>query len=173
MTQIDSLVFSRLQQLGIHPADVCSDAVFIRRTYFDVIGTLPVLVVDGAPAKRLADSASAFVDLALTPGPEQTLSTPASGGSNALNSAALSIMSPKVIPVSDLAGVEDLSIYRAVILADVPRLVLPAWTGWRNFEHRPRWDLSPAMTAPAAMTTAFRASIPSFAKTPKAWFWPI
>ena len=41
MTQIDSLVFSRLQQLGIHPADVCSDAVFIRRTYFDVIGTLP------------------------------------------------------------------------------------------------------------------------------------
>ena len=41
MTRIDSLVFSRLQQLGIQPADASSDAVFVRRVYFDVIGTLP------------------------------------------------------------------------------------------------------------------------------------
>ena len=41
MTQIDSLVFSRLEQLGIQPADICSDATFLRRVYFDMIGTLP------------------------------------------------------------------------------------------------------------------------------------
>jgi hypothetical protein len=39
--RIDELVFGRLQQLGIQPANVCSDAVFVRRAYLDVIGTLP------------------------------------------------------------------------------------------------------------------------------------
>jgi hypothetical protein len=39
--QIDQLVFGRLQQLKIPPANVCSDAVFIRRVYLDVIGTVP------------------------------------------------------------------------------------------------------------------------------------
>ena len=38
--QIDKLVFAKLASLGIQPA-VCSDAVFVRRVYFDVIGTLP------------------------------------------------------------------------------------------------------------------------------------
>jgi hypothetical protein len=38
--QIDKLVFAKLASLGIQPA-VCSDAVFVRRIYFDVIGTLP------------------------------------------------------------------------------------------------------------------------------------
>jgi hypothetical protein len=42
--QIDELVFGRLQQLGIQPAGVCSDAVFVRRAYLDVIGTLPTAV---------------------------------------------------------------------------------------------------------------------------------
>lgn len=40
-TQIDKLVFARLQQLNIQPANLCSDAVFVRRAYLDVIGTLP------------------------------------------------------------------------------------------------------------------------------------
>ncbi|MBI4659894.1 MAG: DUF1553 domain-containing protein [Verrucomicrobia bacterium] len=40
-SRIDELVFSRLAQLGIQPAHLCSDAVFIRRAYLDVIGTLP------------------------------------------------------------------------------------------------------------------------------------
>jgi len=31
----------RLKQLGITPAKVCSDGVFVRRAYLDVIGTLP------------------------------------------------------------------------------------------------------------------------------------
>jgi hypothetical protein len=39
--RIDELVFARLQQAGIQPANVCSDAVFVRRVYLDVIGTLP------------------------------------------------------------------------------------------------------------------------------------
>jgi hypothetical protein len=33
-------VLARLAELGIHPA-LCSDAVFVRRAYLDVIGTLP------------------------------------------------------------------------------------------------------------------------------------
>ena len=39
--QIDNLIFSRLEQLGIQPANMCSDAVFVRRAYLDVIGALP------------------------------------------------------------------------------------------------------------------------------------
>ena len=38
---IDKAVFGRLAKLGIQPAKVCSDGVFVRRAYFDVIGTLP------------------------------------------------------------------------------------------------------------------------------------
>jgi len=40
-SQIDKLVLSRLKKLGIEPANPCSDAVFVRRAYLDVIGTLP------------------------------------------------------------------------------------------------------------------------------------
>ncbi len=39
-TQIDKLVFNRLARMNIHPV-LCSDAVFVRRAYLDVIGTLP------------------------------------------------------------------------------------------------------------------------------------
>ncbi len=38
--QIDKLVLARLSSLGIQPA-LCSDAVFVRRVYLDVIGRLP------------------------------------------------------------------------------------------------------------------------------------
>ena len=38
--QIDKLVLARLSSLGIQPA-LCTDAVFVRRAYLDVIGTLP------------------------------------------------------------------------------------------------------------------------------------
>lgn len=40
-TPIDKLVLSTLRKEGIQPANMCSDAVFIRRVYLDVIGTLP------------------------------------------------------------------------------------------------------------------------------------
>ena len=39
--KIDQLVFGRLKRLGIEPANLCSDAVFVRRAYLDGIGTLP------------------------------------------------------------------------------------------------------------------------------------
>ncbi|NOS72395.1 MAG: DUF1553 domain-containing protein, partial [Verrucomicrobia bacterium] len=40
-SRIDELVFSRLGKLKITPAHSCSDAVFVRRVFLDVIGTLP------------------------------------------------------------------------------------------------------------------------------------
>ncbi len=39
--RIDELVFQQLKQLGIAPARLCSDEVFLRRAYLDVTGTLP------------------------------------------------------------------------------------------------------------------------------------
>jgi hypothetical protein len=38
---LDQLVSTRLQKLSLPPAEVCPDAVFIRRAYLDVIATLP------------------------------------------------------------------------------------------------------------------------------------
>jgi len=56
--KIDELVFGRLKQLRIQPARVCSDGVFVRRAYLDVIGTLPTpqearqFLLDQDPNKR-------------------------------------------------------------------------------------------------------------------------
>jgi len=58
--QIDTLVFARLRKLNLEPAQVCSDAVFVRRAYLDVIGTLPTglqvreFLLDTNPNKRRA-----------------------------------------------------------------------------------------------------------------------
>jgi hypothetical protein len=55
---IDAPVFAHLQRLGLQPAHRCSDAVFVRRAYLDVIGTLPTadevrgFLADRSPAKR-------------------------------------------------------------------------------------------------------------------------
>lgn len=49
-SRIDELVFGRLEALGIEPARLCSDGVFVRRVYLDVLGTLPT-----------ADEARAFI----------------------------------------------------------------------------------------------------------------
>ncbi|NQU21006.1 MAG: DUF1553 domain-containing protein [Candidatus Nealsonbacteria bacterium] len=56
--RIDELVLNRLEQLGIAPAKVCSDGVFVRRVYLDVTGTLPTadeaqrFLSDSDPDKR-------------------------------------------------------------------------------------------------------------------------
>jgi len=39
--RIDTLVLKELRNRCIEPANLCSDAVFVRRVYLDVIGTLP------------------------------------------------------------------------------------------------------------------------------------
>jgi hypothetical protein len=55
---VDHLLFARLRELDIQPARVCSDAVFVRRAYLDVIGTLPKgfeaeqFILDRNPDKR-------------------------------------------------------------------------------------------------------------------------
>jgi hypothetical protein len=59
-TAIDELVFAKLDQCKVQPAAVCSDGVFVRRAYLDVIGTLPSgfeareFILDRSPAKRRA-----------------------------------------------------------------------------------------------------------------------
>jgi hypothetical protein len=56
--RIDELIFAKWKQLGIEPANQCSDAVFLRRAYLDVIGTLPTVqeakqfLDDKSPDKR-------------------------------------------------------------------------------------------------------------------------
>jgi hypothetical protein len=56
-SRLDGIVFARLKSLGIKPA-LCSDAVFVRRAYLDVIGTLPTaqqsreFIEDPSPDKR-------------------------------------------------------------------------------------------------------------------------
>lgn len=58
--RIDELVFAQLRQLKIEPAHVCTDAVFVRRVFLDVIGTLPTaaearqFLQDKEPNKRAA-----------------------------------------------------------------------------------------------------------------------
>jgi len=55
---IDKLILARHKRLGIKPANICSDAVFVRRAYLDVIGTLPMawearaFIQDKSPKKR-------------------------------------------------------------------------------------------------------------------------
>jgi hypothetical protein len=57
---IDELVFAKLDQCQVQPAAVCSDGVFVRRAYLDVIGTLPsgfearAFILDRSPTKRRA-----------------------------------------------------------------------------------------------------------------------
>ncbi|GAB4130266.1 MAG: hypothetical protein Kow0040_07800 [Thermogutta sp.] len=48
--RIDEIVFAKLQSLGIQPV-LCSDAVFVRRAYLDIIGELPT-----------AEEAKAFIE---------------------------------------------------------------------------------------------------------------
>jgi hypothetical protein len=58
--RIDGLVLPTLKERGIRPAHPCSDEVFVRRAYMDVIGTLPKptevlkFLQDRSPDKRAA-----------------------------------------------------------------------------------------------------------------------
>lgn len=58
--KIDDIVFGQLKRLNIKPASLSSDAVFARRAYLDLIGTLPTaeearaFIDDQSPSKRTA-----------------------------------------------------------------------------------------------------------------------
>jgi hypothetical protein len=41
--RLDDLVFSKQAETGFPPSELCSDAVFVRRAYIDVLGTLPTV----------------------------------------------------------------------------------------------------------------------------------
>lgn len=41
LSELDRLVLADLDRLGILPAELCSDAVYVRRAFLDVIGTMP------------------------------------------------------------------------------------------------------------------------------------
>jgi hypothetical protein len=55
---IDQLVYDKLHKLRIYPSDLCSDEVFLRRVYLDVIGAVPEVetisefIADNTPNKR-------------------------------------------------------------------------------------------------------------------------
>lgn len=57
---IDTMIHNKLQKLRIIPSEVCSDEVFLRRVYLDVIGVLPTVeeydrfMADKNPKKREA-----------------------------------------------------------------------------------------------------------------------
>ncbi|GIX05203.1 MAG: hypothetical protein KatS3mg114_1072 [Planctomycetaceae bacterium] len=57
-TRIDELVVAKLRKLGIIPAEVCTDAEFLRRVSLDITGTLPTaeeteaFLNDSSPDKR-------------------------------------------------------------------------------------------------------------------------
>ena len=57
-SKIDEYVFSAISQAGLKPANLCPDAVFVRRIYLDLIGTLPTaeearaFLQDKSPDKR-------------------------------------------------------------------------------------------------------------------------
>ena len=59
-TEIDHLVVAKLEKLSLQPSPLCSDGVFVRRAYLDVIGTLPSaqeakdFILDRSPGKRRA-----------------------------------------------------------------------------------------------------------------------
>lgn len=55
---IDQAVFARLDREGIQPSRLCSDSVFVRRAFLDLLGTLPTpeeveaFLADASPDKR-------------------------------------------------------------------------------------------------------------------------
>jgi hypothetical protein len=81
-----------------------------------VVDRLPVLLVNGGPARRLLDQASGFIQLALDPDSVRE------AGDELPESDQTSLISVTAIDAQQLGTIDDLSRYRAVILADVPRL---------------------------------------------------
>ena len=98
-----------------------------RRQVVHVMQQLPVLLVNGNPARRLLDQASGYLQLALNPASLAARrragdagSTGETLGSDAAGSAGL--IQVTTIDAARFASVQDLEPFRAIVLADVPRL---------------------------------------------------
>jgi hypothetical protein len=65
--RIDDLVFAHCNQMGVERSPLCSDAVFLRRAYLAVIGTLPTAAeARNFLADRVAHKRSLLIDTLLT-----------------------------------------------------------------------------------------------------------
>jgi hypothetical protein len=61
--RVDELVFAKQAETGFLPSDLCSDSVFVRRAYIDVIGTLPTAIeVHQFLSSRSPDKRAELVD---------------------------------------------------------------------------------------------------------------
>ncbi len=123
----------RFQSIGAHAVEaqlvVEDDLPFDNRSWRVVtpLSQLQVLIVDGRPASRFFDRASAFASLALAPGAQAM----GDGGGQDVPEEQW-LLRPRVIDGPDFASLDFslarsfLDQYAAVILADVPRLRGPA-----------------------------------------------
>ncbi len=96
-----------------------------------VIDKLPVLLIEGAPSKNIEDSGTGFARIALSlaeekDNPKGGAGEPGGedrpGGAERRREKVESIAAPTVIDATDFDEATDLGAYRAVILANVPRL---------------------------------------------------
>ncbi len=90
----------------------------------DVIEELAVLIVDGTPSPLPLAGAGDFIEIALTPRDENSLPNPPPKGEGAtLKGEGVDfLVKPTVVPAPDIAKVENLHGYAAIVLANVPRL---------------------------------------------------
>jgi hypothetical protein len=98
-----------------------------------VLEQLSVLIIDGSPAKRALKNASAFIEVALNPKLERERSlfqrirrllagVDEDAPENSSSNKVTNLIAPKVVLAADMETVESLDDYRAIILANVPRL---------------------------------------------------
>ncbi|MDA0577173.1 MAG: BatA domain-containing protein, partial [Verrucomicrobia bacterium] len=96
--------------------DLPSDNALVQVAH--VIDRLPVLLVEGASSERFFfRRASSFVRTALTPDGRDSRQNPSEA-----DSALRFLVDPTIVEASGLQKIPDLSIFRVIILADVPRL---------------------------------------------------
>ena len=81
----------------------------------DVLDRLPVLVVEGAPSRRILDTASGFIRIALSPASEESPRGRPPGTADFL-------VEPRLISAAELVTTNALEQAKVAILADVPRV---------------------------------------------------
>lgn len=84
----------------------------------NIVDSLPVLIIDGAPAQKFSGSASGFIKIALNP-------SPAAPAGDQQGWQPSCIIAPEVVPVVNAAAIPDFAKYRSVILANVSELPAP------------------------------------------------